>query len=64
MALVDHEDGIITTVLDQALGHEMIDLGQATDVGNRIHGMIQRLTSPPHTEAQPPQEMLDFYEIF
>ena len=64
MALVDHEDGIITTVVDKALGCEMIEVGQATGVGDRIHGMIQRLTSPPHTEAQTPQEMLEFYEIF
>ena len=56
MALVEHEDGIITTVLDQALGREMIDVGRATDVGDRIHGMIQRLMSPPHNEAQPLQE--------
>ena len=64
VALVDHEDSIITTVLDQALGREMIDVGEATDVGDRIHGMIQRLMSPPHNKAQPPQEILEFYKIF
>ena len=58
MAMVDHEDGIITTVLYQTLGRKMIDVGQATDVGDRIHGIIQRLMSPPHNEAQPSQEML------
>ena len=62
--MVDHEDGIITTVLYQTLGRKMIDVGQATNVGDRIHGMIQRLTLPPHNEAKPPQEMLEFYENF
>ena len=40
VVLVDYEDGIITTTLDHGLGREMIDVGQATDAGDRIHGMI------------------------
>ena len=53
VVLENYEDGIITTTWDQDLGREMIDVGQATDAGDRIHGMIQRLTSPPHNEEQP-----------
>ena len=64
MVLVDYEDGIITTTLDHSLGRWMIDVGQATVAGDKIHKMIQRLTSLPHNEEQPPPEMLEFYKIF
>ena len=42
----------------------MIDVGQATDAGDRIHGMIQILMSAQQNVEQLPQEMLEFYEIF
>ena len=45
----------------------MIDVGQATDAGDRVYEMIQRLISTPHNREQPMwvlAEMLEFYKIF
>ena len=53
MVLVDYEDNIITTTVDHCLGRRMIDVGQATDAGDRVYKMIRRLVSPPHNREQP-----------
>ena len=36
VVLVDYKDNIITTTLDHSLGRRMINLGQATDAGDRV----------------------------
>ena len=36
VVLVDFKDNIITTTLDHSLGRRMIDVGQATDAGDRV----------------------------
>ena len=52
VVLVDYEDNIITTTVDHCLGRRMIDVGQATDAGDRVYKMIQRLVLPPHNREQ------------
>ena len=52
VVLVDYKDNIITTTVDHCLGRRMIDVGQATDAGDRVYKMIQRLVSPPHNREQ------------
>ena len=65
--MLDYEDDMIITMLDHTLGRQMIDVGQATDAGDRVYKIIQRLISTPHNKGQPMSanaEMLEFYEIF
>ena len=67
VVLVDYGDNIITTTLDHSLGRKMIDVGQTTDAGDRVHEMIRRLVSPLHNREQTMwvhADMLEFYKIF
>ena len=75
MALLDYKEDSTVTVLDHALGRQMIDVGQATNTRDRVCKIVQQLrsatmaTSIPHNnEKHQPMgvhaEMSEFYEIF
>ena len=52
VVLMDYRDNIILATLDHSLGSRMIGVGHATDVGDRVYEMIQRLILAPHNREQ------------